>query len=65
MFMFSQVAQRHQLGGVDNKLPFDIILSYQHFYQKVSRSLDVGLSYSVKVSVVFRHNVVEFTLGFT
>ena len=64
MFMFSQVAQRHQLGGVD-KLPFDIILSYQHFYQKVSRSLDVGLSYSVKVGVVFRHNVVEFTQGFT
>ena len=39
--MFYQAVHVHRLGGVGNERPFDSVLSREHFYRKLSKSVGV------------------------
>jgi len=39
--MFPHVVQKHKLEKVDNKSPFDSIITQQYLFQKLPKSVDV------------------------
>ena len=45
--MFPQVVQRHWQGEVDNKSPFNSVLTQQHLCKKIPKSVNVRWSCSV------------------